>query len=397
MRPVRLTLVLAGCLSCGVLSVASSALGVPSVTVRIVGESSTLLPLTNVTLNKPDPFASSCAVNSANAAINSAVESVNGSWDHGNAAGAGGDFTETILGETHVFNPTEWTWDVWINDKWASGICEDLLGEGDELLVAADYEPQPTYAPTRLPLVLRESPPIVTAGTPFTVRVEKVHTRPGTYPEIGEGTLVPEEGATVSGGGVSAQTKSNGEATLTLCSAGVYSLAATEPGAVPSAPVSISVRAANEPVCGSGAAPSSAGNPASSSSSIPVASPYKGPYALVASMTSVRNGHTYARATAPRLLAGKILSHSAVSSVQLELRREFLGRCSTYEALRGRFVRARCGSGRLFTASSSSSFSYLLPKRLGPGRYVLDVAALDVAGNRTTLARGSSRTVFYVR
>ena len=33
---------------------------------------------------------------------------------------------------------------------------------------------------------------------------------------------------------------------------------------------------------------------------------------------------------------------------------------------------------------------------LPPGRYVLNLAASDAAGNQTTLARGSSRIVFYV-
>ena len=65
--------------------------------------------------------------------------------------------------------------------------------------------------------------------------------------------------------------------------------------------------------------------------------------------------------------------------------------------MRARFVGARCGRGHSFHVSSSASFSYLLPKRLGPGRYVLDVSALDAAGNRTTLARGTSRLVFHVR
>jgi hypothetical protein len=92
-----------------------------------------------------------------------------------------------------------------------------------------------------------------------------------------------------------------------------------------------------------------------------------------------------------------VLAHSPVSSVSLELRRQSKGRCYAYEGTRERFVRAHCGTGSLFKVSSSSSFSYLLPAALAPGRYVLDVQATDLAGNRTTLARGTSRTVFYVR
>ncbi|HTZ86407.1 MAG TPA: hypothetical protein VMB05_07050, partial [Solirubrobacteraceae bacterium] len=62
-----------------------------------------------------------------------------------------------------------------------------------------------------------------------------------------------------------------------------------------------------------------------------------------------------------------------------------------------RFQRARCGQGAFFKVGSTPSYSYLLPAALAPGRYVLDVQATDEAGNRTTLARGSSRIVFYVR
>jgi hypothetical protein len=83
--------------------------------------------------------------------------------------------------------------------------------------------------------------------------------------------------------------------------------------------------------------------------------------------------------------------------VSLELRRRFRGHCSSYDGTRELFIPARCGHGRFFKVSSSSSFSYLLPAALAPGRYVLDIEATDVAGNRTSLARGTSRIVFYVR
>ena len=78
------------------------------------------------------------------------------------------------------------------------------------------------------------------------------------------------------------------------------------------------------------------------------------------------------RRRAPRLLAGTISAHTAVASVSLELRRSFRGHCSFYDAVRARFVGARCGKGRQFQVANAAAFSYLLPKRLGPGRYVLD-------------------------
>ena len=65
--------------------------------------------------------------------------------------------------------------------------------------------------------------------------------------------------------------------------------------------------------------------------------------------------------------------------------------------MRERFLRARCAEGSFFKVSTTGSFSYLLPSALQPGRYVLDIKASDAAGNTTTLARGTSRIVFYVR
>ena len=109
-----------------------------------------------------------------------------------------GNFTQTILGETHDFTHESDTWAIWISDKWAGGICEDLLSEGDEVLVVADHEPPP-YAPTRLPLVLTGAPATAVVGTAFTVQVDRITTRSGTFPEIGEGTPAPEPGLPVRG------------------------------------------------------------------------------------------------------------------------------------------------------------------------------------------------------
>ena len=50
-----------------------------------------------------------------------------------------------------------------------------------------------------------------------------------------------------------------------------------------------------------------------------------------------------------------------------------------------------------FAIGDRPDWSYLLPARLGQGRYVLDVIAIDKAGNRDRLARGRSRVVFFVR
>jgi hypothetical protein len=381
------------------LLLASSALAGPTVKVRIEGESSTLLPLTTVTLEKPDPFAPGCPYNSANAAINLGVESVGGSWDHGNAEGSDGDFTETILGETHIFEQNETTWDVWINDKWGGGICEDLLSEGDEVLMVADYDPKPAYAPTRLPLIVSEVPASAQTGVPFTVQVDKVHTRPGTYPEVGEGTPELETGVTVSGGGGSAESNANGVATLTLALPGTYTLTALKPGDAPSAPVSVCVRESGKSGCGVQISTSSSGG-STSASGTTVGAPYTGPFAIVAKATGLIDGYVYKRGHAPRVLQGTVDLHGGgLQGVKLRLTRTEGRKCSYYDGVTERFHAMRCGAahGVYFSVGSNASFSYLLPETLPPGRYVLDIEATDTAGEHTTLARGTSRIVFYVK
>jgi hypothetical protein len=117
----------------------------------------------------------------------------------------------------------------------------------------------------------------------------------------------------------------------------------------------------------------------------------------VAGVKGLADGHVYPPGAAPRVLSGNVISHTAVSSVSLRLRREYRGRCFAFNGATERFRRARCGSGAFFKVASNGVFSYQLPAALAPGRYVLDVEASDAAGNQTTLARGSSRIVFYVR
>ena len=366
------------------------ALGSLTVSVRVEGASSTLLPTTSVTPEAPEPV-SGCAVNSATTAINLAVK---GNWDHGEAKAAKGNFTETILEETHDFTNESDTWAVWINDKWAGGICEDLLADGDEVLLVADHEPPPLYAPTVLPLVLAGVPASVVAGTPLTVQTKLVHTRAGNFPEIGEGTPTPQGGVTLSGGGASATSGENGNATLCFSKPGIYNLIARRAGDAPSAPVSVSVRGAAESACGVQlpSSPKIGGEPAA-----PTRLPYVGPFALVPHLQAPLEGHVYPRRHPPRLITGAVSAHAAVSSVSLKLRRSYRGHCYAFDGTAAVFRRARCGQASAFRASSNALFSYFLPFALAPGRYVLDIEATDVAGNHTSLARGTSRIVFYVR
>jgi hypothetical protein len=125
--------------------------------------------------------------------------------------------------------------------------------------------------------------------------------------------------------------------------------------------------------------------------------PYKGPFAVVAQIAGISEHHVFAHGHAPRLLTGTVSAHTPVTSVSIALRRAYRGRCLAYSGVRERFTHMPCGSARFFEVARTSSFSYLLPAALLPGRYVLDVEATDAAGNRTVLARGTSRIVFFVR
>jgi hypothetical protein len=368
---------------------ASVALAGPTVTVRVEGESATLLPRTTVTLNAPEPV-SNCAANSVAAAINLAV---GGNWDHGESEGSAGDFTETILGETHEFLNDGDTWAEWVDYKWGGGICTDLLNEGDEVLMVADHEPEPTFAPSRWPLIVTGVPTTAQVGVPFTVQISEVRTAPGTFASAGEGTPTPVAGATIEGVGVSSSTSdASGNATVTLTSAGSTNLRAVLAGDAPSATLPVCVHNGNDGFCGTTAPSGATITPAPTTTAA-----YNGPFAVVAKATDVLEGHIYTPAKAPRVLSGTVASHTQVASVDLRLRRSYRGRCYAYNGKSERFARAHCGSGSFFKVASTASFSYLLPGALAPGRYVLDLEATDAAGHRSTLARGTSRIVFYVR
>ena len=83
--------------------------------------------------------------------------------------------------------------------------------------------------------------------------------------------------------------------------------------------------------------------------------------------------------------------------VKLRLTKRDHGKCWYFSGKSERFRGTRCGRGPYFAIGDRADWSYLLPAQLGPGRYVLDAVAIDGAGNRTPLQRGSTRVVFTVR
>jgi hypothetical protein len=388
--------VLALCAACLILAAfAPTVLAAePPVTVRVEGLTETRLLPTQVTLTgapvvKDGNPEHSCPGSSAVAALQLATA---GNWSGPWNSKYNQYELFTIEGETHVFEPeakANYFWSFWLNEKEAEvGACEAEVKPGDRVLfVLGCYgEACPEPAPTPLGI---EAPSTANVGEPVSVTVKRF-SRTGVATEVA--------GATITGAGAAVTTDSHGHATLAFTRSGASTLQVSAPESIRTEAV-LCVHNGNDGTCGT---PAPAGttitqNGGSGVLGVTAAGPpYKGPYAIVARATGVRDGHVYSRRNAPRVLSGIVSAHTGISSVSIELRRRHGGRCSAYDGKRERFLPARCGHGSFFKVSSTSSFSYLLPLALARGEYVLDIEATDVVGNHTKLARGTSRVRFYV-
>jgi hypothetical protein len=383
--------VLACVLLASLLSLAPAmAAGPATVTVRVEGPTETLVFPTQVTTTtiavvKDGNPADSCTGTSAAGALQLAT---GGNWN-GNWFSGLGYSVETIEGQSFPFTQPFY-WSFWLDSKPATtGICGAELSPGDSILFFPECfsETSGVCPPAPNPLGI-EAPDVAEVGKPVTVTV--------TSHANATGTSSPAAGAALTGGGVNATTDSSGHATVVFSGAGTFSLRASAVDTVRTE-TTVCVHSGNDGACGTQTSSSSGGSAPGATTSGISAAPFKGPYALVPRVTGLVDGHVYTRAHAPRILSGSVLAHTTVSSVSLTLRREYRHRCYAFDGRSTRFIRARCGKGKPFNVSSNGTFSYLLPSALAPGRYVLDIQAADTAGNRTTLARGTSRVVFYVR
>ncbi|HEY7830761.1 MAG TPA: hypothetical protein VIC06_09385 [Solirubrobacteraceae bacterium] len=373
------------------LAPAALAAGPAGVSVEVEGLSETKVPLTHLTTTTAPVIKDgehSCSGTSALGALELATA---GNWSGPWSSSFNQYEIYSIMGESHVFDAeskANYYWSFWLNYKEASvGACGAELQQGDRVLFfpACFGEACP---PPATPLGI-EAPVSANTGEAVTVAVSQYNS---------EGIASPAANATVAGGGTSVTTDLQGHATMRFSGDGTYTLHASGSNEGPPAvrsETTICVHEGNDGACGTSAPAGSSTVPTGSSTT---SHPYTGAFALVAHSTAVSEGKVYSPGSAPRLLTGSVIAHSDVTSISLELRRSFKGRCSAYNATRERFVKARCGTGSPFkVASGGTSFSYLLPAKLAPGRYVLDISSTDAAGNHAALARGSTRTVFYVR
>jgi hypothetical protein len=366
------------------------------VSVRALGAAPTfptLLGLTHVTTTAAPVVkdGGSCSGTSAAGALELATK---GNWEGHWNSGFGDYEVLSIDGQAYPFEPgssKNYFWSLWLNGKEAStGVCGAQLQAGEQVLFfpgcfGSECPPAPN-------VLGAEAPTAAEVGAPVPVTV-------ASHPSAG-GEPVPAAGASVTSEGVSGTTDAGGHVTLTFPRVGSYTLhLAAAAGAPPSVPAeaAVCVHAGNDGTCGTTApTPSPGPSPAAGSGTLG-AKISVGPSAIVADLTGLIDSHRYVRADAPRVLAGTVTARTSVASISLRLRRTYRGRCWAYNGMRERFLHVRCRQGSFFRiASAGDSFSYLLPSRLPPGRYVLDIRATDAAGDHTALVRGKSRIVFYV-
>jgi hypothetical protein len=329
----------------------------PTVTVRVEGESATLLERTTVTLPDDPPYDPCTQKWTVAAAIEQAT---NGNWDRR-------EFASTILGESHTFSDSDY-WALWNGDgagyRYSQlGICDTVMREGEEALMLVDRTPPPDFASTSFPLGLRGVPAAVQAGTPVTVSVVSYAL---------DGTATPVDGAAVSGGGAGAVTGADGTAVLTFPQPGAFVVRASKPGRVVSAGERTTVSAGPValPRCETSGTDGRCGT--------------KDLEAPVISIADLTNGGFYTRKRAPRTIAGRVLPDpSGLEQVRLSIKRKLGRRCWRFSGATERFERRRCDGWRSFVIGDQAEWSYLLPKRLARGRYAIRAVAVDNAGNHS--------------
>jgi hypothetical protein len=227
------------------------------------------------------------------------------------------------------------------------GGCQQQVHAGDQVLFAYDFF-------SKAHVLKLTGPAGAAPGQPFTVHVVDGQANPAT----------PVAGASVGG----ATTDANGDATVTLTAVGDNVLKATKDDSVRSNALHVAVTAPGTPPPGGGGSSGADRTPP------------------VAAIAGIARHQRFARGRGPRVLKGTASDAGGLRDVQLRLAHRRGGRCDAFSDRSARFVRAKCGvaNAKPFSVGAKTSWSYLLPSRLGPGNYVLEVTATDAAGNATS-------------
>jgi hypothetical protein len=196
-------------------------------------------------------------------------------------------------------------------------------------------------------------------------------------------------GAAVTG--VEGVSGTDGRLTAVFDAPGVKTLKAHAPGAIRSNAWQVCVEAPGSGTCGGFVSPLVVPKPGGGGAGVQDSA------APAARINGPRNGRRYRRG--PRLLRGTARDDgSGVTEVKLSIRRHTRGGCRWWSGRRERFVGRDCRKTYFFAIGKDANWSYLMPRALGPGRYVVDVKAFDARRNRNrSFVRGENRTVFEVR
>jgi hypothetical protein len=357
---------LSGLLAGVALLIAAPAAFADDVLVRVEGANDTLVPRTGTpirpgTFTKDGNAAHPCASNSAGGALESAT---GGDWS-GRWLSFGDYEVQAIKGERYASDSDDTSgnyWAFWLNYRYSqSGVCGTPMQAGDEVLFFPDCF---GCAKHPSPLRITSAPSSAQPGRAFDVRVIQYDL---TFDADFNATVTegPAAGAAVSAAGRSFTAGADGIAHVTVDGRSLAGVRATKTGYVRSATENVCVD------CGPSFTP-----------------PARDVSAPVAAVSSVRSGAVYSRKRAPRLLRGSVIADpSGLQAVKLKLTRRAGGKCTYFSGGRERFRPMRCGRGTFFRIGDRADWSYLLPKRLGRGSYVLEVKAIDGAFNRGAPAR----------
>jgi hypothetical protein len=388
----RLAGTAAGLLFILALAPAVAQAGPATVTVRVLGASHQLAT-TSVTTNATPITIDGhpCSGTSDGGALDQGVGRGNYAAHFSSSSYGDAFILDTVLGETYtwVSDPPPAFWSVMINGNSGNAFCSNELSPGDAVVFYAacnDFYSGPPATCYTAPVRLSGVPASIKPGQPFQVTVEEA-----TIDQASNTTsYAPSAGATVTAGSATATTDAQGHATLTVSDRGPITVRATKGTRIDDSKATCATDGADG-FC----ATTKAGAPAVTAPA-PLAADHTPPGS---SLTGLAEGRTYPKGKGPRELRGTVTDASGILMVKLRITRTKGGRCWYFSGSKLRFVGMRCGArhGSWFKIGSSPEWRYLLPERLPPGRYVVDVNAIDKHYNRESARRrGGNRVVFEV-
>jgi hypothetical protein len=237
-------------------------------------------------------------------------------------------------------------------DNWQSssvGGCQQELQNGDSVLFGFDYF-------SKSHLLQLTGPATAQVGQPVALKV-----------------VDGQDGSAISGASVGgATTAADGTASVTYSSPGVVQLKAERSDSIRSNALDVCVYASSSSECGPPPPPAN-GVAGVTIDKLPPSVALKG----------IKNHKHFHRHRGPRTLRGAASDAGGLFQVYFRLRRFTHHGCQWYSAKRSVFTRRhRHCKARYQRVGSKPTWSYLLPKRLPKGSYILDTKAIDKAFNR---------------